>query len=332
MTTKAEEPKFFYELVRILDNAYTGDNLSISREVESIAMKFEKKGLNERANKLLAKAERLKSRSGKGFIQLQQSTEKLGFELFSPSESLNKARNFIPTYANKIKIAELVSVVNKREVFWEAEIPIPNKTLMFGQPGTGKTVSAHYISGILDLPLILVRLDTLISSSLGGTAGNLRKAFDAANKQPCVLFLDEFDAIATNRSQLTGDGAENEMKRVVNSLLQNLDSLNDEVMLFAATNLEREIDPAVWRRFHNRMDFQLPSEDEMLLYLNRNLDDNLLINDILDLLMGRSFSEIEIILNKAKTKCILRTVEMTREIVLESINENLMQTREVGYR
>ncbi|MFJ8064877.1 AAA family ATPase [Psychrobacillus sp. NPDC096426] len=331
MATKVEEPKFFYELIRILDNAYTGDKVSISREVESIALKFEKKGLHERAGKLRSKAERLKSRSGQGFTQLQQSTEKLGFELFDPAESLNKARNFIPTSVNKIKIAELVSVVKKREVFWEAEIPIPNKTLMFGPPGTGKTVSAHYIANILDLPLILVRLDTLISSSLGGTAGNLRKAFDAANKQPCVLFLDEFDAIATNRSQLRGDGAESEMKRVVNSLLQNLDALDDEVMLFAATNLDSEIDPAVWRRFHNRMDFQLPNEEEMILYLDRNLEDNLLINDVLDLLMGRSFSDTEMILNKAKTKCILRSIEMNREIILESINENLMQKMEVCY-
>lgn len=324
--SKQVEPKFFYELIRILDNAYTGDKIAIAREVEAIAEKFENKGLHQRAEKLRTKAERLKSRSGNsGVSSLEKSALDLGFELFYPKEAARKARDFIPTEANKIKIHELIQVMKKKEAFWEAEIPLPNKTIMFGPPGTGKTISAHYIASVLELPLLLVRLDTLIDSALGGTANNLRKAFDAANKQPCVLFLDEFDAIATNRAQLKGDGAENEMKRVVNSLLQNLDALNDEVMLFAATNLDQEIDPAVWRRFHNRMDFELPDEDTMFTYLFKQLNDPILIHEVVDLLVGKSFAEVELILNKAKTKCILRATDMSKEIICESIGENLAQ-------
>ena len=324
------EPKFFYELLRLIDNAYIGDKVSITREVETIAEKFENKGFHQRAEKLRTKAERFKRNRCSGLSSLESSSLELGCELFYPKEAATKARDFIPTPANKIKIHELIQVVKKKEAFWEAEIPIPNKIIMFGPPGTGKTVSAHYIASVLNLPLLLVRLDTLISSSLGGTANNLRKAFDAANKQPCVFFLDEFDAIATNRNLLKGDGAENEMKRVVNSLLQNLDALSDEVMLFAATNLDHEIDPAVWRRFHNRMNFELPDEEAMFTYLSKQLDDTFLIHDVLGLFLGKSFAEVELALNKAKTKCILRAANMSKELIFESIDEILMQRSKGG--
>lgn len=329
MASQVAEPKFFYELLRILKNAYTGDRINIAHDAEKIAEKYEKKGLQEKADKLRVQVQRLGNQRGNGNLyNLDEMTKKLGYELFYPNEAAIRARDFVPTQKNKTKITELIAVVRKKEVFWESEIPLPNKTLLFGPPGTGKTISAHYIASLLNLPLILVRLDTLIDSHLGGTAGNLRKVFDLANKQPCVLFLDEFDAIASNRSTLKGDGAENEMKRVVNSLLQNLDALSDEVMLLAATNLDCDIDPAVWRRFHNRMDYELPNEDEMLFYLGKNLTDNLLIHEILPHLIGRSFSDVEIILNKAKTKSILRSVDLSATLIQESLDELLLQELE----
>ncbi|MGE7112706.1 AAA family ATPase [Lysinibacillus sp. NPDC047702] len=325
MASQVAEPKFFYELLRILKNAYTGDRINIAHDAEKIAEKYEKRGLQEKADKLRVQVQRLGNQRGNS--NLDEMAKKLGYELFYPNEAAIRARDFVPTQKNKEKIAELIAVVRKKEVFWEAEIPIPNKTLLFGPPGTGKTISAHYIASLLNLPLILVRLDTLIDSHLGGTANNLRKLFDVANKQSCVLFLDEFDAIANNRNALKGDGPESEMKRVVNSLLQNLDALNDEVILLAATNLDSDIDPAVWRRFHNRMDYELPNEDELLFYLSKNLTDNFLIHEILTYLIGRSFSDIEIILNKAKTKSILRSVELSAALIQESLDELILQDR-----
>jgi len=102
----------------------------------------------------------------------------------------------------------------------------------------------------------VARLDGLISSYLGSTAKNIRALFDFAAKTPCVLFLDEFDAIAKVRSDAQEMG---ELKRVVNSFLQNLDTLGRQSIVLAATNHETLLDAAVWRRFTYRLALTLPT-------------------------------------------------------------------------
>jgi SpoVK/Ycf46/Vps4 family AAA+-type ATPase len=130
---------------------------------------------------------------------------------------------------------------------------------MYGPPGTGKSRLARHIAKELGLELYVARLDGLISSYLGSTAKNIRALFDFASKTPCILFLDEFDAIAKIRS----DGHElGELKRVVNSFLQNLDTLGRQSIIIAATNHEALLDAAVWRRFTYRVALQLPSREQ----------------------------------------------------------------------
>jgi hypothetical protein len=122
--------------------------------------------------------------------------------------------------------------------------------LIYGPPGSGKTVTAHYISQRLDLPLIIARIDGLISSFLGTTARNIANLFDFANRYACVLLLDEFDALAKLRDDPQEIG---EIKRVVNTLLQNLDHRRDHGVTIAITNHDRLLDPAVWRRFETQV-------------------------------------------------------------------------------
>lgn len=134
----------------------------------------------------------------------------------------------------------------------------PNtRCLIFGQPGVGKTRLAHHIAARLDLPCIEARLDGLVSSFLGTSARNIGALFDFANRYQCVLFLDEFDAIAKARDDAQEIG---EIKRVVNSLLQSIDRRSGRGFTLAATNHEHLLDPAVWRRFEIRI--QLPPPDE----------------------------------------------------------------------
>jgi len=130
--------------------------------------------------------------------------------------------------------------------------------LVYGPPGTGKSRLARHIAHDLGLDLYVARLDGLISSFLGSTSKNIRALFDFAARTPCVLFLDEFDAIA----KLRGDSQElGELKRVVNSFIQNLDSLGSQCIVIAATNHHELLDSAVWRRFSYRLLLQFPSAD-----------------------------------------------------------------------
>lgn len=128
--------------------------------------------------------------------------------------------------------------------------------LAFGPPGCGKSHLAAYVARELGLPLVVVRLDGLISSYLGSTSKNIRTVFDYAASTPSVLFLDEFDAIAKLRDDKQELG---ELKRVVNSFVQNLDRLRSHSVVIAATNHPQLLDPAVWRRFTYRIELPYPT-------------------------------------------------------------------------
>ena len=132
----------------------------------------------------------------------------------------------------------------------------PAKTcLIYGAPGTGKTRLALWIAQQLDLPVLVVKLDGLVSSFLGTTARNIGNLFTFANRHRCVLLLDEFDAIAKLRDDPQEVG---EIKRVVNALLQNLDARKNAGFSIGITNHPKLLDPAVWRRFEVQLEIPKP--------------------------------------------------------------------------
>jgi SpoVK/Ycf46/Vps4 family AAA+-type ATPase len=147
-----------------------------------------------------------------------------------------------------------------RDTLMRSGLEIPNSLLLYGPPGCGKTTAAQYISGVMGLPLLTARLDGLVSSLLGSTAKNIRKIFDHASKGECILFLDEFDVIAKLRDDKNELG---ELKRVVNSLMQNIDTFSKDSMLIAATNHHELLDPAIWRRFSTVITLEKPRKEEI---------------------------------------------------------------------
>lgn len=167
-------------------------------------------------------------------------------------------------------------------------------TMLFGAPGTGKTMLAHYIAEQLELPLIVARLDGLISSFLGTTARNLSNLFSFANRYKCVLLLDEFDAVAKLRDDPHELG---EIKRVVNTLLQCIDSRSEFGFTIAITNHESLLDPAVWRRFDVRIEVPKPDGETRIAMLRRQFDTGMLEDTHLRFLAwiteGGSGSDVE---------------------------------------
>jgi MoxR-like ATPase len=144
----------------------------------------------------------------------------------------------------------------------------PKSLLLQGPPGVGKTLTARFLAHALGLPLMTVELAALMSSLLGQTGQNLRQLLDHARSFPCVLLLDEFDAVAKRRDDQSDIG---ELKRLVNVLLLELERWPDTGLLVAATNHPHLLDPAVGRRFDVTLALNLPGQAERVTIMKRAL-------------------------------------------------------------
>lgn len=220
-----------------------------------------------------------------------------------------------PVFLNKEckkDIEKFLEYYENRNQIINNGINLPNTLIFYGPPGCGKSKLAEYISKKTELPLITTRLDGLISSYLGSTAKNIRAIFNYAQSVPCVLFLDEFDAIAKVRDDKNELG---ELKRIVNSLLQNIDSIQNGSIIIAATNHENLLDPAVWRRFMFKINLKNPEYDVRFNIIKKLLGNSNLKKDdiaiIAQLYEGFTGAELEQTCNKILMDSIINKEEIT---------------------
>jgi hypothetical protein len=186
-------------------------------------------------------------------------------------ETLDATLPLFPAYVQD-NVDALVREWAKADQLIEAGMHPSQSLLIYGAPGTGKTTVAMWLAQQLHLPVVVARLDGLISSFLGNTARNLGALFDFANRYECVLVLDEFDAIAKLRDDPNEVG---EIKRVVNALLQNMDARDGRGVTIGLTNHEMLLDPAIWRRFEVQLAVPLPGLEQRTVIASRLLDDGL---------------------------------------------------------
>lgn len=154
-------------------------------------------------------------------------------------------------------VGRLVREHEHRHLLEEANLAPTSRVLLVGPPGSGKTMTARWMAGQLGLPLASVEPSAVLSSLLGESAKALAAAFRSADRQPCVLLLDELDVFGRRRSDVNDIA---EAKRLVNTLLLELDRLSDRLIVVGATNHPEALDPAVVRRFQLQMRFGLPSD------------------------------------------------------------------------
>jgi len=223
-------------------------DLLAERIVRALNMPSRKNG------KTFMQTSNLKVRDGSGGIQ-RRYVER-------PISSL-----FLKKSVRKI-CEEFIEEQTRADVLRVHGIEPRHRVILYGPPGNGKTSLAECLSFELALPLFTVRYDTVVTSYLGETAKRLRRLFDFVRTEPCVLFFDEFDAIGKERGDLHETG---EIKRVVTTLLMQLDDLPSYCVLIAATNHPELLDRATWRRFEIRLELGHPNEEQMIDYFAHRL-------------------------------------------------------------
>lgn len=257
------------EVVKILEGSLRHDPRQSVDYALLLAEKLERDGSARQASLLrsiLSKAPARAVSSAANPVPMDEDSRLATVDVARPAVGENLL--VLSPYTETL-VREFLESVAAFDLLHSKGIEVSNRLLIYGPPGTGKTSIARRIAAELDLPLVTTRSDTLVSSLLGQTSRNIREVFDFASRMPCVLFLDEFDALAKDRTDSHEIG---ELQRVVIALLQNMDALSDSTVLIAATNHAQLLDPAVWRRFAHTVKTDLPGIRERRELWERRLD------------------------------------------------------------
>lgn len=197
------------------------------------------------------------------------------------------------------------------------------KLLLVGPPGSGKTMTASALAGELDLPLLTILLEAVITRFMGETAVKLKLIFDAMENTRGVYLFDEFDAIGSKRTSTNDVG---EIRRVLNSFLQFLEKDNSQAVIIAATNHPELLDKALFRRFDDVIEYHLPDEALSREILSRRLAafkcEQLDWNIVLKHTQGLSQADITRAGDDAAKEAVLKSSRMIdTQVLIEALKE-----------
>ena len=253
-------------LVKLVKAGNSGDKALFSKVVESLIAEEKSKQHHVVAGQLeeiLRNSNPIpENRKDCRNNPLEEKLESFLFRIY-PKRSLD---DIVLSIANRNLIHELIQEHHRSDLLRSYSMEPRNRVLLAGAPGNGKTSLAEAIAQSLMVPFYVIRYDGIIGSYLGETASRLKSMFDYIRTQECVLFFDEFDAIGKERGDIHETG---EIKRVVSSLLLQIDRLPSYVTVVAATNHPELLDRAVWRRFQIRMELTKPDNQMIEQWLKK---------------------------------------------------------------
>ena len=237
----------------------------------------------------------------------------------------------------KDALEEIVDFLHDPKKYSDIGASLPKGALLVGPPGTGKTLLAKAVAGEAHVPFFSISGSEFVEMFVGMGAAKVRDLFKQANeKAPCIVFIDEIDAIGKKRDG-SGMGGNDEREQTLNQLLTEMDGFDGKkgVVILAATNRPESLDPALLRpgRFDRRIPVELPDlkgREAILKVHARNvrMDETVDFNAIARATAGASGAELANIVNEAA----LRAVRMNRKVVCQEDMEESVETVIAGYQ
>ncbi len=213
-------------------------------------------------------------------------------DLVVPKELHERIERILIEYRNRTKLQKY-GFCNRRKILIE------------GRPGTGKTFTASVIASELGLPLYTIQMDKVVTKFMGETSAKLRQIFDTISTSSGVYFFDEFDAIGADRNL---DNEVGEARRILNSFLQFIEQDSSDSIIIAATNNQKLLDQALFRRFDDVLHYAMPTKDEV----KRLFDAKLSVFD-------RTFAVSDEVVRKAETLSHAEIIRVCDDAIKHSI-------------
>jgi SpoVK/Ycf46/Vps4 family AAA+-type ATPase len=250
------------DLLLTLVRAGTSDNPdAFRRTVEALAAEERAKNHHVLADRLEATLHSTPLRGAGGAVRAPRVQSPLPF--LAEREPIRGLGDLVLSEDVDRELREVVEEQHRADLLRSHNLEPRHRVMLIGPPGTGKTSVAEALAHELMLPLLVVRYERLVGSYLGETSERLGEVFAYARSRQCVLFFDEFDTVGKERGDLHETG---EVKRLVSSLLMQVDELPSYVVVVAATNHPELLDRAVWRRFQVRLELPLPTRAALERY------------------------------------------------------------------
>lgn len=296
---ESNEDKFKTTVLQIAANEAKKNHMNLARELKKMVEKPPIKKTNV-----------ITLKNKDSMLHMSFSKYRLT-DLIVSEEITNRINRILKEYRNKNKLKQY-GLENRRKILLE------------GPPGTGKTFTANIIASELDLPIYAIQLDKLVTKFMGETSVKLRQIFEKIETETGVYFFDEFDAIGADRAL---DNEVGEMRRILNSFLQFIEQDESESIIIAATNNQKLLDQALFRRFDDVLNYKMPTVIEVEKIYEYKL--NVYSADfspsiaLVEKSIGLSHAELIRICDDAIKDSILENTKITEEVLQSLVKERL---------